>query len=569
MPFKWRHIYVAALATGNLYGWTLAKKAPPLITHVHDPWPGDPDRGRAILSGRFIHQGETHIIRDVVSGVDQKASRPWLGAWHGFEWLRDVMVADADGPRHRNHIRHRIREWIAKGHPRKTIAWRSDVIGARIQAWCRVLSYLEEDEALTKAMGKSLTRQIRHLMRVRDVQTPREEAFGVFAGMVCAALAMPALFAHAIPPALDHCHRALKRQLRPDGFHYERSPRVHLQVMRHLIDLREHLRLARHESPDFLDRAITIMGQTLAHLCHPDGRLPLFNDSDEGSKRIIRRALKLSGSLPMRVIPPRTHGFHRIHAGSIGLIADAGYNARYPSPQAPSPRHRHAGTGSVEVSIGQERIIVNGGAFLGNQSEWRHCMRSSSVHSTLTVNDTNSDWTILGENDRADRKRHRTRALSQWQCHEEHDKTWLDIIHQGYQRPYRLTHRRKLYLARDDLRGEDMVKSAHQRRGEYKIDIRFHLHPHIRVHMISERNTAVLRTAHHGQWLLRTRGAPLRLERSVYIGNGCRRRASLQLVARKQTENGQCTVKWALQPLSYSGSGDIGGYTIRPSGGHA
>lgn len=590
---QWRKLYATALMAGPLYRWSLRRTPPPMTAHVQDIWPANTRQGRGIIEGHYTHYGETHPIQNIYSDHQKhggkhggkSGDRGWMESWHSFEWLRDVIAHDAAhsaahssaphgakrGAAHEaalgakrglSHARHRIREWITHVPPHRHIAWRADIVAQRIQSWLRYFTHLDtkKNDTFDHLLRRSIIHQAHHLSRIRNAQTPFEEAFLVFAGMACCSLTMPAVFARTLPQTLELCRQALSWQLRRDGCHYERSPRIHFLVLKNLIDLREYLHMLRHDIPPFLSHAITDMGRALASMCHPDGGLSLFNDSHEGEKPMILRALKLSSSLPAQSEPGISRGFQRLEAGSIHLLVDSGYpgelshslspSHRPPSHRPPSHRHRHAGTASFEVSVGQERLIVNGGAFLGSQSDWRTYMRASSVHSTLIVNNTNSDWTGLHDSSLFRKQRSTPRALSHVTRHDEGGKIWLDIQHEGYRSRYALIHRRRFYLDQDDLRGEDHIEHTENQPldDSLKVDIRFHLHPAIRAHLTNDGHAAILHTAYHGAWIFRVREASITLDQSVYVGSGFQRRLSLQLVARASINHGACCVKWALQP---------------------
>ena len=100
------------------------------------------------------------------------------------------------------------------------------------------------------------------------------------------------------------------------------------------------------------------------------------------------------------------------------------------------------------MSHGRERIIVNCGAYGGDDLRWRTALRSTVAHSTMVVEDVNavdSGWLA--------RRPIRVASLRQ----ETGGAIWLEGSHDGYRRRFGVTHHRRLYLADGgaDLRGED------------------------------------------------------------------------------------------------------------------
>ena len=84
-------------------------------------------------------------------------------------------------------------------------------------------------------------------------------------------------------------------------------------------------------------------------------------------------------------------GYHRLTCGSTLVIADIG-----PGAPAAVSTHAHAGCLSFELSVAEERIIVNCGASLLKGVEWEQAMRATAAHSTVTVADTSSAHIVDG-----------------------------------------------------------------------------------------------------------------------------------------------------------------------------
>ena len=165
--------------------------------------------------------------------------------------------------------------------------------------------------------------------------------------------------------------------------------------------------------------------------------------------------------------------------------------------------------------------------------------RATAAHSTAMIEETNSS--ALAES-----WRHRrppgggdvTRAESDGQI-------WIDAEHDGYQEPFGIRHRRRIYLAGtgDDLRAEDVLSG----RGGHRFTVRLHLHPDVQVSLLHNRTAALLRLPGGSAWKLRASGAEMALADSVYLGEPDQMRRTQQVVLSGVTQAGTTTVKWALQ----------------------
>src|SRR3984885_6291533 len=98
---------------------------------VRDPWPGDPGRGARLLKGELEQGGAVRILRPG-AWSDSSGSAVLRTAAHNFSWLRALRALGPDAARLR--ARALVSEWTNTPPP-DPIAYRPDVVGARIAAW--------------------------------------------------------------------------------------------------------------------------------------------------------------------------------------------------------------------------------------------------------------------------------------------------------------------------------------------------------------------------------------------------------------------------------------------------
>ncbi len=507
---------------------------------TRDPWLGDAARGTAILHGSFPFHGQQ---------VEDAGERLWLTsgahpAWrtelHGFAWLRDLAEAGGDAARVR--ARELVGEWLTVGGRWDALTWRPDVIGSRLAAWLGHYAWLTDEGAgrVRAALDRSLVVQARHLQRVAVSGLDGAPRFRALKGLVHAnwALRLPA---RALERRRTHTLKLLsaelQRQIHPDGGHIERSPSIHLQVLRDLIEIRAVLRGAHTEPPIDLQSAIDRMAPFLRYLRHGDGGLALFNDSNEEIAGDIEGVLTLTeskGKPPMTA--PHT-GFQRLAAERTLVLVDAA---------APSALdgHAHAGALSFELSVGKERLVVNCGAHLADQSDWRRVQRATAAHSTLTIDDTNSSE-ILGLAGLLPGTLGQRPHQVTCQRDESDGATWLELSHDGYQRQFGVVHRRRLFLSPggDDLRGEDTLVG--EGRGRYAV--RFHLHPRVQAILVQDGSAVLLRLPSGLGWRLRASTGTLGLADSIYLGRRGEMKRAQQVTISGLVEGRDTMIKWALR----------------------
>ncbi len=571
---------------------TLAGRIPAGLGFVPvDPWPGDAGRGRAIMEGHFGFAGRAISMEPGISAARPglafeggaalwsapESGRDWLAELHGFGWLRDLRVAG--GLPARAVARALILDWIADSGRWRRLAWRPDILASRVTALISSADFIGQSAApgFAPAFLKSLTRQARHLLRAGAGGLTGARRLTMVKGQVFASLAL--FGGRGGKRVLRRLERELARQVLADGGHVERSPAQQLGVLRDLVDIREILIQAGRPVPLGVQNAIDRMAPMLRFFRHGDGGLALFNDSGEGEAWLIDMALTRADA-PGKPLGSAPHsGFERVTANRTLLIADMG-----PPPPPGARDHAFAGTLSLEMSVGKERLIVNCGGGPGLGAAWRQGLRATAAHSTLTLADTNSTEIFEAPGAGSEIGKHPTEVTRQ--SSQSDGAVWLTGRHNGYRRGFGLIHERRLWLAAngEELRGEDMLlpqgvaglaqmdraqmdraqmdresedrKAAiwRWRRGRPKVfHVRFHLHPGVSASLVQDGTAVLLRLPSGGGWRFRTEGGNIALEKSVYLGSGEVKRSNQIVVSGGVTALGPrpgAVVRWSLRRVA-------------------
>lgn len=522
-----------------MHAWRIAGHGPdePAVA-VTDAWPGDSDAGRELLEGAFAVLGQSvHVGAD--PWETEGLSPLTLETLHRFDWLRDLRDLGGDAARRR--ARDLVAGWMGRHGRWDRLAWRPDILGARVAVWAGTYAFFVEsaEDAFRHAVLDSLATQHRHLLGALTTVPHGPGEIDALRGAMIGAVCL-GLDATALQPLAEQLQRAVEVQILPDGGHVSRSPDRQAAVLAGLVDARAALRAAGRESTAALDEAIGRMTAVLRLLRHGDGGLALFNGTVEQSIWMLDALLARTESKVRAAGSAPDTGFERLAAGRTTLIVDAG------SPAIHSGL-THAGTLAFELSVGKERLVVNCGA-APTDPRWESALKASAAHSTLVIDDINS--TEIRADGGIGRRPRAVRA-ERW---EDSGASWLEAEHDGYLDSHGLAHRRRFYLAAggDDLRGEDVLTytgAPGQKPGEAVI--RFHLHPRIAASIVQNGAAALLRTPSGAGWRLRVSGAAVTLNESVYFGDRGRLQRTRQLVIRlpldRVREDGEATIKWALR----------------------
>lgn len=534
-----------------VYPLTLLGRTPGgLAMALPDPWPGDTNRGRALLDGRYGFAGQT--IGAGAEPLDGIWSPPgvsdgWRAELHGFGWLKDLQLAGGDGGRRR--ARDFVASWIEHHQRWERLAWRADVTANRVSAWLGQFESLTAgaDSEFQEQLLASLARQRRHLARLVPGELQGADKILAIKGLINCEVSLHG-GGRRLRRVTALLENELNRHVLGDGGYIERSPSRQLSVLRDLVDIRATLLAGRQAVPVSLQTAIDRMAPMLRFFRHGDGGLALFNGSNEEQAWLVDFVLTQANAKGKPLASAPHSGFERFNNFRTLVIVDVGAPSK-----PPLAGHSHAGTLSFEMSAGKDRLITNCGASAGSSPGWRQSLRTTAAHSTLNLEDSSSSEIFDGGRCGDVLGRYPKRVTSDRQ--ESDGSIWLDASHDGYAGPFGLVHRRRLYLSAggDELRGEDiLIPVGHgggQKGSGRKFAVRFHLHPEVKASLVQDGSAALL-SLPGGGWQLRSAGGWMGLEESIYLGVRGEVRRTLQVVIRGEAAAGTTQIKWSLSRVS-------------------
>jgi uncharacterized heparinase superfamily protein len=304
--------------------------------------------------------------------------------------------------------------WIRTNRGRRQIAWDPYPLSLRVVNWVKFIGRnARAAEALgrgadVRKMAESIADQVSWL------QGQVEEDLG---GNHLLKNAKALLFAGAFLECAGSerwwsqgsalLARELDEQVLSDGGHVERSPMYHCQVLEDLLDVKA--LTAAVPQPlgcvTGLQAAIARMASFLQAILHPDGEIPLLNDSAFGMAAPVRSLLMRASALRPDS-PDDSHGHVKgrpIKGGlessvTATILSDSGYavlrNRASSSfaildcgPLGPDyqPGHGHCDLLSYELSLQGQRIVVDTGVSTYELGSNRLYERSTAAHNTIRI----------------------------------------------------------------------------------------------------------------------------------------------------------------------------------------
>ncbi len=361
---------------------------------------------------RFLNR--EHSLPDQGGWNDGKLDKLWLYNLHYFD---DLNARDAD----QRNAWHQalLRRWIDENPSPIGNGWEPYPTSLRIVNW---VEWLVQGNAAPFEMLKSMANQVRRLSTQLEWHLLGNHLFVNAKALVFAGLFFEGDEATAwLATGLKIIKRELPEQVLADGGNFERSPMYHAIFLKDVLDL---VNAAQHWPGFIPDAQISNWRETagrmlgwLIAMTHPDGEIALFNDAAFGiapnlaelrtyAMRLgitfinadsIRNPQQSNAWMPDQV----KHENDSFKALSIAHFPDSGYVRLEQfatvalldlAPIGPDylPGHAHADSLSFEMSVFDQRLVVNGGTSRYGTDLTRLRERGTAAHSTVQVADLDS-----------------------------------------------------------------------------------------------------------------------------------------------------------------------------------
>jgi len=412
-------------------------------------------RTRSVFTDSAEFLSERRNIQHAAIWNDPSVGKLWLYNLHYFD---DLLASSAS---RREEHRAFMDRWISENPPAGGNGWEPYPTSLRIVNW---IKWSLEGGDIHDNAWQSLAIQTRWLARRIEHHLLANHLFVNAKALVFAGLASRGGEADQwLECGLRILRQQIPEQVLTDGGHFERSPMYHALILEDMLDLLNafHAWPNRVSSSDVLlvERTVPAMLDWLAAMTHPDGQIALFNDAAFGIAPTPDEIQQYAQRLRVPT--------HRPVRPALLDLADSGYfsaavdNARLLVDAAPigpdmQPGHAHADTLSFELSIGGERIIVNGGTSTYSVGAQRSLERSTRSHSTLQVGDADSSEVWGGF-----RVARRARIISRTSECRTDGSLFMSASHDGYCRLRRTAvHARTWSLSSGSLTVRDTMPMA-------------------------------------------------------------------------------------------------------------
>jgi uncharacterized heparinase superfamily protein len=184
----------------------------------------------------------------------------------------------------------------------------------------------------------------------------------------------------------------IAEQILGDGGHIERSPMYHAWVLDDLLDVQQLFEMCNPDDAQCVGAVcsgVARMAEYLGEIVHPDGEIPLLNDSQldvtRPTAKILSEArapgwISRPGGTTVQVLPHTGYATIRDYGSRGFLIFDCG-------PLGPDyqPGHGHSDVLTYELSLCGQRVVVDTGVSSYEPGPERQYERSTAAHNTIRV----------------------------------------------------------------------------------------------------------------------------------------------------------------------------------------
>ena len=357
-----------------------------------------PEASRKMVAAlEFTFLNQTFDASGSLPWNDRRRAKLWLYHLNYFDFLNLGFALPAEEPMLKAAFEIAL-DWSAHNTEGTEVGWEPYALSVRIINWLkflarhgRSLEFLESGrrlETLIESLGVQVATLERRLEKdLLGNHLLKNTKALLFAG----ALLETPRSTRWWEKGQELLEQELHEQILPDGGHFERSPMYHAQILGDLAEIRLLCRGTGNRLKCFglLEQKIASMAQFLMATLHPDGEIPLFNDSVLGAARSPAE-LMAAAELPdapdarsesqVTVFADTGYGVIRSPESRSALVFDCG-------PMGPDyqPGHGHCDVLSFELSLKGQRVVVDTGVSTYEPGPERSYERSTAAHNTLRI----------------------------------------------------------------------------------------------------------------------------------------------------------------------------------------
>ena len=405
-----------------------------------------------------------------------------------------------------------ISNWIKNNNTYNSKSWNFDLTSKRIIAWLSNsnLTYDESDQNYRNKFNTMVQKQANHLIHQITNSNSIDDKLISSAAIILVGLCYQEQRTY-LTFGLDLLKKISKISLDTNGFPKSRSIKQSIFYLKYFILIREWLKEAQNNIPEFIDEAIYYLGQSYAFIKQGINKDILFNGNNLSKNDNFEQYLKRFG-YKFKNENNEIAGYAILRNKKISLIMDIGS-----SPNKKFSKDYQSGALSFEIISNGKKLISNSGYYQGDNLKLNWLSKSTATHSTLTINDHSScgfekidHQNFILKNGLKITKKNITFEKSYWKINSAHD---------GYFKKFDSIHERQIEFYPELSKFIGVDKIINQKfKNNIKFDLRFHFEPNIKI-MKTQDNKSILIDLNDEGWKFTCDNYDINIDKGLYFGN--------------------------------------------------
>jgi uncharacterized heparinase superfamily protein len=371
------------------------------------------EKAESILAYQFMPDKKKLVVTgtgDILWHQSPISSPEWLWRLHRHQWWPVLGLAYrlTCDERYAGAFVNQMLSWI-ESNPmpeqknEKSFAWRLMECGMRMHvSWIPSFGLFFESPVFDREAKIKMLRSIYdHAQFLSAFKTSQNHLLRESNGLAAVSVYFPEFKQSQrwLQIASTRLHEELKKQINPDGFHFELSTGYQWVVIDEFEKAHALLNIAEHSLQNTsLQRQLEKMYQVLAYMVRPDGTFPEVNDGfmrwsckrlAKAGKQFKRDDFIYVGTYGNQGVAPTDTSTAFENAGYYVMRSDWSKNAKYLLFDCGpcSGYHGHEDKLSIEVfAFGAPFIVDSGSYTYENTDPFRVYFVGSQGHNTILVN---------------------------------------------------------------------------------------------------------------------------------------------------------------------------------------
>jgi len=457
---------------------------------------------------------------------------------HSFFWLFTLDLKSS-----KKITQSIILNWIENNENFNPKNWEIDTLSKRIISWISnsKLTYENSTEEYKKKYNFIIKKQINHLINeINRSELVDDKMIG------CTAIILSGL-SYNDEKILNYGLNLLKKinnySFNSQSFPKSRSLRQLVFYLKYFVLIRELLKEAHNEIPEYLNESIFYLGQYYNYIWQSSKVSFLFNGNHEVDHSDFDKYLKLHGYKFKNINNHEVCGYSYLKNKNVAVVMDIGS-----SPDKKFSNNYQSGPLSFEMFCSDQKIITNSGYFQNYKHQLNNISKSTAAHSTLILDNSSisrfkkqSNGNLLVENNFKIIDKNIISNKNYWKISASHD---------GYQKKYGTIHRREIEYFSDlnKLIGKDIIL----KRKNFKscnFEIRFHLHPETKVTKIQDESAVLIELENSG-WKFSCKNHKIDIETGLFFGKKNSFVENQNIFISGLTQKDDQTILWEINKIS-------------------